>query len=306
MTEKYTGKKGRKALTPAQKAQKNRVVGRGEPMRAAAELPEPPSQLSLEALAEWERVGSYLLLTERVANVDRQSLAAYATSFSLYCGAMEELLVNGQPLWGLSNMRPKPSVFSEIAWDHGRQTMRLARAFGMTARCRHLDQRVTGRPATPQEIHDLRGTEKRRKPKGRTYKSIDFPEQSVRPPEWFSLCELAGREWSRLVGQLSALDLWTPLDVAAVTIGCASFALSLMCCDLLKTDEQTAIEIGEGVAVKNPLLVIRSRHVELCNEVWKDYGMTPLDRVNFSRMDGRDDDAGDRPHRLAMFPDEVA
>lgn len=174
------------------------------------------------------------------------------------------------------------------------------------AGCRHLDQRVTGRPATPQEIHDLRGTEKRRKPKGRTYKSIDFPEHSVRPPEWFSLCELAGREWSRLVGQLSALDLWTPLDVAAVTIGCASFALSLMCCDRLKTDEQTAIEIGEGVAVKNPLLVIRSKHVELCNEVWKDYGMTPLDRVNFSRMDGRDDGAGDGPHRLAMFPDEVA
>jgi P27 family predicted phage terminase small subunit len=303
MTE-YTGKKGRKSLTPAQKAQKSRVAGRGEPMKVQAELPPAPRQLSGDALAEWDRIGSYLLLTERVAAVDRQSLAAYATSFSLYCSAMAELLVNGQQLWGLSNLRPKRSVYCDIAVDHGRQSIRLARQFGMTARCRHLDHRITGRPATPQEIHDLRGTEKRRKPKGRAYKSIEFPEDAVRPPDWFSLCEVASSEWDRLVNQLTVLDLWTPLDVAAVTIGCASFSLVLMCCDLLK-EQETTIEIGEGVGVQNPLLSIRSRHIDLCNEVWKDYGMTPLDRVNFSRMDGRDD-IGDGRHRLAMFPDEVA
>jgi P27 family predicted phage terminase small subunit len=302
--EKYTGQKGRKALTPAQKAQKNRVAGRGEPMKAPIDLPDPPSQLSAHAQAEWDRIGRYLKLTERVAAVDRQSLAAYVSSFTLYCGAMEALLVNGQPLWGLSNMRPKRSVFCDIAFDHGRQTIRLARQFGMTARCRHLDHRVTGRPATPQEIHDLRGTEKRRKPTGRIAKSVEFDEDSVRPPDWFSLSEIAIREWDRLVGQLSVLDLWTPLDVAAVTVGCASFALVLTCCDRLK-EELTTIEVGDGVAVQNPLLAIRSRHVELCSEVWKDYGMNPMDRVNFSRMDGRDD-SGDGPHKLAMFPEDAA
>jgi P27 family predicted phage terminase small subunit len=309
MTEqksKYTGKKGRKALTPEQKVAKNKVAGRGGPLVAVAALPDAPAELSPAAVAEWLRVGPYLLATDRVAAVDLQSLAAYCTSFTLFCEAMAELLAGESPapLWGMSNRRPKPSVFAEIAAKHGRETVYFARKFGMTARTRHLDHYLTGRPATPQEIHDLKGTEKRRKPRGRTVKSIEFPESAVSCPVWMGLSGTASREWSRLVDQLVALDLWTPLDVGPVTVGCGSFALVLACCEKLK-EESMGIEVGEGVACQNPLLAIRSRHIQLCEDVWKDYGMTPYDRLNFSRIDGVEDHAGGR-HVLQLFPDDVA
>jgi P27 family predicted phage terminase small subunit len=309
MTEqktKYTGQRGRKALTPEQKAAKNKVAGRGAPLVAKAELPAAPKELSPSAAAEWSRVGEYLLMTDRVAAVDLQSLAAYCSSYTLYCEAVAELLVGGGALWGYSNKRPKPSVYAEIAVKHGRETIYFARKFGMTARCRHLDQRLTGRPATPQEIHDLKGTEKRRKPRGRVAKAIEkFPESATSRPDWMMLSVDASREWERLTGQLAALDLWTPLDVAAVTVGCASFALVLKCISKLK-EESIAIEVADSVSVQNPLLAIRSRHLEICQEVWKDYGMTPYDRLNFSRLDGGDDDMNSGPHRLQLFPDDVA
>ncbi len=114
------------------------------------------------------------MLTDRVALVDLQSLTAYCSGYALYCDAISKLLIDGEPYWGLSNKRPKPSVYATIAATHGREFCGSHRKFGMTARCRHLDQRVTGRPATPQEIHNLRGTEKRRKPKSGLTKAAEF------------------------------------------------------------------------------------------------------------------------------------
>ena len=303
---KYTGKKGRKALTPEQKVAKDKVAGRGGPLVAPVESPDLPGELSAAAAAEWLRIAPYLLKTDRISAADRQSLASYCSSFAIYCDAMAELLAGDEPkpLWGFSNRRPKPSVFADIAVKHGRETIDLARKFGMTARTRHLDHRLTGRPATPQEIHDLRGTEKRRKPRGRLNRALEFPESAVGRPDWMSFSVAASVEWSRLVDQLTALDLWTPLDVGPVTVGCASFALVLACAKALK-DESMAIEVGEGVACQNPLLAIRSRHIDLCEEVWKDYGMTPYDRLMFSRLDSGEAD-GNKPHRLQLFPDDVA
>ncbi len=100
------------------------------------------------------------------------------------------------------------------------------------------------------------------------------------------------------------MDLWTPLDVSAVTICVSSFALVLNCCQRLKDAElePMAIAVGEGIGSQNPLLEIRSKHLELCEDVWKDYGMNPYDRLNFSRIDGADDPSG-KP-RLKLFPDE--
>lgn len=303
---KYTGKRGRKALTAYQKAAKNKVAGRGAPMVARVELPDAPSELSPSAATEWVRIGEYLRMTDRVAAVDLQSLAGYCSSYTLYCESIAELLSSGKDLWGYSNRRPKPSVFTEIAVKHGKEVICYARKFGLTARCRHLDQRLTGRPATPQEIHDLKGTEKRRKPRGRVAKTIEkFPESATSRPDWMWLSLEASREWERLTEQLAVLDLWTPLDVAPVVVGCASFALVLKCIAKLK-EETMAIEIGEGVAVQNPLLAIRSKHFELCQEVWKDYGMTPYDRLNFSRVDSGEDDLTAHHHVLQLFPDDVA
>lgn len=300
----FTGKRGRKALTPEQKAAKNRVAGRGSPLAAPTAMPFAPEELNLSAVTEWLRIGEYLKLTDRVALVDQQALVAYCSGYALYCDAIAKLLIDHEPYWGLSNKRPKPSVYATIAATHGREVLRFARKFGMTARCRHLDQRVTGRPATPQEIHNLRGTEKRRKPSRGMTKSAEFSAKSVMPPRCISSCEAAQREWVRLVEQLESLDLWTPLDVAAVTICVSSFALVLSCCEKLKDEESEpmAIATGEGAASQNPLLEIRSKHLELCEDVWKDYGMSPYDRLNFSRIDGGDDVTG-KP-RFKLFPDE--
>lgn len=298
----YTGKKGRKALTIEQKSAKQRAVWNPAPMRAPSALPPAPSDLCQVAKAEWVRVGGYLLATERVAALDYQALAAYCASIAAYLGAMEQIWIYGQPLWANSNQRPKRSVFADISCDQGKRLLRLARKFGMTARTRHLDHGRTGRPALPAEIHQLRGTVARnpRKRPGSSVIHLDFPATDVAPPEWFAKCRV-GDEWTRLVDRLTTLDLWTPLDFGPAILSACSFSLAMRCNSELQS-EGLAIQVSEELASENPLLSIRSRHLELCESVWEDYGMSPWDRSNFFRVDS--DESDDLPS-FEIFPRDI-
>lgn len=296
----YTGQKGRKALTSEQKSAKQRASFNPAPMRAAAELPKAPPALCDTAAAEWSRVGRYLLATERVASVDYQVLAAYCSAFAAYSDAMQAIWIHGQPLWVMSNQRPKRSIFADIACEQGKDLLRLARKFGMTARTRHLDHGRTGRPALPAEIHQLRGTTAKRKRRGTNAISLDFPATDVAPPEWFHACDV-GQEWTRLVTRLTCLDLWTPLDVGPVVLSACSFALAMRCYQQLRS-EGLAVQVSDELASQNPLVTIRSRHFDLCESIWEDYGMSPYDRSNFYRVDS--DESDDSPS-LEIFPRDI-
>jgi phage terminase small subunit len=284
----YTGSRGRKALTDAQRAAKSVASFAGAPMRAPAELPQPPDDLSELAREEWLRVGEYLLGTERVAAIDYQSLTVYCASVCTFTQSIQHILADHTPLWGLvggDNPKPKRSVFADIAENAGWSVIDLARKFGMTARTRHLDFRRTGRPALPDEIHALRGTTPRhpRKRSGQT-KLIAWPAHAVAAPAWMLDCPAALHQWDRLVEQLTALDLWTPLDHGPALVASASFALALKATRTMN-EEGLAIQMEEEAAVAHPALRIRSGHFDLCQRVWEDYGMTPYDRNNFTRMD---------------------
>ena len=298
----YTGTRGRKALTDAQKTAKSVASFAGGPMRAPAELPPPPDELTEGGKAEWDRVGRYLLACQRVAAVDYQALTVYCASVCTYNQAVAYLLTDQQSLWGYTGgdtPKPKRSVFSDIAADSGWDIISLARKFGMTARTRHLDHRRTGRPALPDEIHSLRGTSPRhpRKRRGMT-KLIQWPAESVIPPSWMLQCPAALRLWDRLIDSFSTLDLWTPLDHGPITVACASFALYLKATKELDI-EGLAIQMEDSAAVAHPLLRFRSQHFELVQRVWEDYGMSPYDRNNFTRMDA---DPTDGTGKTAWVP----
>lgn len=294
--EKYTGKKGRKPMTDAMKGVAD--VKRKEGLKVDSFLPSPPDSLDMEAADEWRRVGKYLLATDRVSKIDLQSLTFYASSYSVFSLAMHPLLKGRKMLWSEVGGRAKPNKHVDLALKHGAIVVRLARKFGMTARTRHLDHsQGAGRPALPQEIHDLVKS-KSRKPKGKFH--IEWDEESVASPAWFD--SKTQGEWVRLVDQLSAVDLWTPLDVGPVAVLCACYSLAAKCAKQLQ-DQPLVLPVRDSDAVvEHPLSVIYEKQFALCELIWSDYGMTPFDRQQFHHVEGEDQG---KP-KLSVFPGELA
>jgi P27 family predicted phage terminase small subunit len=298
----YTGKRGRKGLTEQQKKDKSPANADPRGLKVDSFLPMPPDNVEADVAAEWQRVGEYLLLTDRVSKLDSQALLMYATSYVVYADTMRDLLIGRKALWGEVNGRPKPSKIADLAIKHGEIVLRLARKFGMTARTRHLDHSSgCGRPATPQQIHDLRGTVPERPRKiPNKIEQVQWEPDSVACPAWFSSAATA--EWSRLIGQLTAVELWTPLDVGPISLACASYTLAAKCAAQL-LNEQLVLPVRDSEAVvEHPLGVIYERHFALCEQVWQDYGMSPYDRQQFRHVEGEQQGR----LKLKVFPGEMA
>lgn len=298
----YTGRRGRKALTDQQKKDKQAVAVDPRGLRVDSFLPTPPESTDPVVTEEWLRVGEYLLLTDRVAKLDAQALMMYATSYGMYADSMRGMLIGRQATWGEVNGRPKPAKLVDLAVKHGTIVLRMARKFGMTARTRHLDHTTgCGRPATPQQIHNLRGTvperPRKRQPK---IEQIQWEADSVACPAWFNSAATA--EWNRLVSQLTAVDLWTPLDVAPIAIACASYALAAKCAEQLSLQPMVLPIRDSEAVVEHPLGVVYEKHFALCEQIWQDYGMTPYDRQQFRHVEGEQQG---RP-KLQVFPGELA
>jgi P27 family predicted phage terminase small subunit len=300
----YTGKKGRKALTDTQKSEKSYAEkSQVDSLKAPSFLPLPPLNMSEEAANEWRRVGEYLLLTDRVAKSDSQSLAFYANSYAMFAESTRLLLVGRQDLWGYIRGRPKPSKLVDVLCRHAAIVIKLSQKFGMTARTRHLDHKKNGRPATPQQIHDLRGTKPTKKPtasRNALAVKLAWPESSVAQPTWFNRDAVA--EWTRTVEQLQTLELWTPLDVGPISVLCGCYSLAARCAsDLADSMPVLPIRDAEGV-VEHPLGEIYRELFVICESVWQDYGMTPHDRQQFHHIEGEQQG---KP-KLAVFPGEQA
>jgi P27 family predicted phage terminase small subunit len=247
-------------------------------------------------------VGEWLLRTSRVAKIDSQALAVYATSYATFAEAARQLMVGRSSMWSYVRGRAKPAKLVDVMVQHGWIVLKMARKFGMTARTRHLDHKYgAGRPATPDQIHSLRGTGRDRKPrKASSVPAGEWPADAVAMPVWFS--SAAASEWRRLVDQLEVLELWTPLDVGPVSVMVSCYTLAGKCASVL-ADAQLVLPIeGSEGAVEHPASLIYRQLFEICESCWMDYGMSPFDRIKFDHVEGEQQG---KP-KLAVFPGEMA
>lgn len=288
MSERETKPRGRKrgsGLTdtqrralgrPAKRRDLDKIPGLSVPVA----LPDPPEQLDSIAVEEWNRVGKFLSFTRRVSELDRQSLAAYCISWSAYGDAIRPLLIGRQPLYGHINGKPRPSKLEEVARNHAAIVIETARRFGMTARTRHLDHADTGRPALPDELHELRGnpSKKNLKTPLAEYTVGGWSAEDIAMPSWFD--RIAMEEWQRLTETYVKINMFTPLDYSTLAVACATWSLYLKAYEQL-SDESLIALTDKGAAVEHPLSLIMRRQLDILKEVWIDYGMTPLDRRRF-------------------------
>lgn len=281
--EKYN--RGRKPQTAEMRVARgrpaNKVKEKGTGMVVSTAVPDAPDWLDSAAKQEWDRVTKYLKVLKRVTLLDLQSLAVYCSSLAIFGEAIRPLLIDREPLWGFVAGRAKPATLSGVALRHAEIVIELAGKFGLTARTRHLDHADTGRPLVPEELHELRGNPSKKK-LGRT-KTVErigeWSEADCAAPYWFD--KRAKAEWVRLIEQFKNLDLWTPLDVAVLSIGCGCYSLVAKCADRMRDERLTVANQESDGSVENPLLTIYARHWKICESVWKEYGLTPVDRVRF-------------------------
>lgn len=280
--EKYTGKRGRKSAVRGEKRTRGRPANprpQGKPgLVVDSFLPVAPDWLAEDAAAEWNRVGSYLLDTQRVSKLDFQLLATYCSSYAFFADAMRPLIIDRLPVWDYVKERPRPSVLVAVGAKHGNIVIDACRKFGMTARTRHLDHvEGAGRPATPKQIQEVRT--------GRKVTGLpSFAEDDLKMPSWLDPRAVAA--WDRTTQALESNDLWTPLDVVPVTILSASFALVQRCVTELSGLQLATVYGDDGAAVEHPLSQTYREHLKLCQNIWMDYGMTPYSRVMFDHVDG--------------------
>ncbi len=281
--------KGRAALNDAQRRAAGRPAKRKNStipgIDAIVACPEPPEALAADpaATAEWNRVGPWLIETRRIAELDRHSLAAYCIQFSLWQRSCKPLLVDRCDLWGFTDKgESKVLTVLDIFGKHGRRTIDLARRFGMSPRTRHLDHADTGRPALPDELHSIRGNPSRKRLRGKVSDSIQgWSHDDVAPPH--CLGEVGKKEYMRLVKSLSALQLFTPLDLAVVSIAAGAFAVWSRVAEAA-ADESIEAPALNGLTVEHPIAYLTRKLLDLANECWKDCGMSPLDRRRFKNV----------------------
>ena len=281
--EKYN--RGRKPQTAEMRAARGRPAMKAKEkplgMVVSTAVPDAPDWLDTAARDEWHRIAKYLKTMKRVTQLDLQSLSVYCTSFAIFGEAIRPLLIDREPLWGFVAGRARPATLAGVALKHAEIVIELAAKFGLTARTRHLDHSDAGRPLVPDELHELRGNPSKKK-LGRT-KTVErlgeWSEADCAAPGWFD--PRAKAEWERLIGQFTNLDLWTPLDVAVLAVGCGCFSLLAKCADRMRDERLTVANQESEGSTEHPLLVIFSRHWKICEAVWKEYGMSPVDRVRF-------------------------
>ena len=251
---------------------------------AATKMPALPFGMDTVASREWNRIGRYLVALDRVAEIDKQALFAYCTMWSMFSRIMEEEL---SPLRarlvedGPTCLIPHPLIAPLLR--SAEVTLKKAGEFGLTARTRDLEGDHGNRKSSA--LKRLMGNQR----KVATHRLVDrvtpmlpdWEPEDMLPPEWMN--EVALAEFHALGSSLAALDLFTPLDVIPITIGCTLFemytrALDQMDCLTVPVYDKK----GEEVAYKeHPLHKVLTDLHSILQYVWKDYGQTPRFRKVF-------------------------
>ncbi len=94
------------------------------------------------------------------------------------------------------------------------------------------------------------------------------------PPE---LSEAAQREWNRLVGELSKLNLLTHLDRAALAAYCNAYAMWVEAIEAIQK-YGSMVKSPTGYPIQSPYVAIANRQAEIMLRISAEFGFTPASR----------------------------
>jgi P27 family predicted phage terminase small subunit len=98
------------------------------------------------------------------------------------------------------------------------------------------------------------------------------------PPE---LGPAAQREWARLIGELSSLNMVTKLDRAALATYCAAYALWAEATEAIQKFG-AMVKSPTGYPMQSPYISIANRQAEIMMRIASEFGFTPASRSRIS------------------------
>lgn len=131
---------------------------------------------------------------------------------------------------------------------------------------------MRGRPPKPTRMKVLTGNPGKRP----LTKDEPRPDPIIPdcPPE---LSPAAQREWVRLVGELSALNMITKLDRAALAAYCGAYAMWAEA-TLAIQKHGTLVKSPTGYPLQSPYISIVNRQAEIMMRLASEFGFTPASR----------------------------
>lgn len=135
---------------------------------------------------------------------------------------------------------------------------------------------MRGRPPKPTRMKVLTGNPGKRP----LNKNEPRPDPVIPdcPPE---LSPAAQREWARLVGELSSLNMITKLDRAALAAFCGAYALWAEA-TLAIQKHGTLVKSPTGYPLQSPYISIVNRQAEIMMRLASEFGFTPASRSKIS------------------------
>ena len=112
------------------------------------------------------------------------------------------------------------------------------------------------------------------------------------PPE---LGLAAQREWARLVGELSSLNMITKLDRAALATYCGAYALWAEATEAIQKFG-AMVKSPTGYPMQSPYISIANRQAEIMMRIASEFGFTPASRSRISVPRQSDLPLFDLPH----------
>jgi P27 family predicted phage terminase small subunit len=98
------------------------------------------------------------------------------------------------------------------------------------------------------------------------------------PPE---LSPAAQREWARLAGELSKLNLITNLDRGALATYCGAYGMWAEAMEQIQK-YGTMVKSPTGFPIQSPYLSIANRQAEIMMRIASEFGFTPASRSRIS------------------------
>jgi P27 family predicted phage terminase small subunit len=98
------------------------------------------------------------------------------------------------------------------------------------------------------------------------------------PPE---LSPAAQREWARLAGELSKLNLITNLDRGALATYCGAYGMWAEAMEQIQK-YGTMVKSPSGFPIQSPYLSIANRQAEIMMRIASEFGFTPASRSRIS------------------------
>ncbi len=251
---------------------------------AKTQMPEPPATLAGDALAEWNRIGDYLIALDRVSLLDRQSLSAYCLHWGMFARIMREEL--SDPTMKLYEFGSSCEVAHPLLGPLNRNAeiiIKVAGQFGMTARTRHLEGDHGNRKSIAEK--KLEGN-RRKVAEAYLERSViplmpEWDKADMAPPSWMN--DRAKEEFISIGQELQHLDLYTPIDWVPLSVMCCLFDLYLRAGEQL-VDLTTVVMDRQGneIGIKpHPLHKASGALFDTLQFIWKDYASTPRFRKIF-------------------------